>query len=524
MRDINTETLKLTKRAENNTINLVSSFVELGPVIPVLSIPESQVIYGRRGTGKTHILRYLDNSIHNRKECSIYLDMRVIGSTGGIYADERLPLKERATRLLSDTLIAIHERILEKITKAEEPYVTAEILPLLDEFVTSATEVIVDGTVATEKTENTSLSESRSLHMGVKSGSQLTLDSKLSLGIDTKNCESKRTSASGSEKLRVHFGSLNSAASKLIAKLPKQRLWIILDEWSEVPLDLQPFLADLLRRTLFPTPGVAIKIAAIAQRSNFRIPDGNSTYIGLEPGADVAGSLNLDEFLVFDNEAPRAMEFFGTMLHRHLKSISDDQDIFSSKYPEPRNLINDLFTQINAFEEFVRASEGVPRDAINILSLAAQRADKSKISVPDVRIAAKNWYSRYKSKAIASRQEAIELLNWIIDEVIQHRQAKAFLVPSDLNNDLIDFLYDARVLHILREGISAQDIPGKRFNVYSIDYGCYVDLINTIKAPKGLFQADDNEKYSEVPQNDYRSIRRAILDIQDFKRRTHSLF
>ncbi|WP_055553782.1 hypothetical protein [Streptomyces sp. NBRC 110028] len=37
-------------------------------------------------------------------------------------------------------------------------------------------------------------------------------------------------------------------------------------------------------------------------------------------------------------------------------------------------------------------------------------------------------------------------------------------------------LFDARVLHIVRRGYSAQDQPGERFDVWVIDYGAYVDL------------------------------------------------
>ncbi|MNJ76232.1 hypothetical protein D3C77_734650 [compost metagenome] len=43
--------------------------------------------------------------------------------------------------------------------------------------------------------------------------------------------------------------------------------------------------------------------------------------------------------------------------------------------------------------------------------------------------------------------------------------------------------------------------------------------MNTVKAPKGLFEADFDESagYVEVPATDYRSIRRAILDVQKFE-------
>ena len=47
-----------------------------------------------------------------------------------------------------------------------------------------------------------------------------------------------------------------------------------------------------------------------------------------------------------------------------------------------------------------------------------------------------------------------------------------------------------------------------------IDYGCYVDLVNTTKAPIGLFESDD-DGFVEVPRDDYRSIRRAILRPED---------
>jgi hypothetical protein len=52
---------------------------------------------------------------------------------------------------------------------------------------------------------------------------------------------------------------------------------------------------------------------------------------------------------------------------------------------------------------------------------------------------------------------------------------------------------------------------------------CYVDLINTAKAPQGLlpFQNELGEsQLIEVPPDDYRAIRRAILDLGEFEK-TH---
>jgi hypothetical protein len=72
----------------------------------------------------------------------------------------------------------------------------------------------------------------------------------------------------------------------------------------------------------------------------------------------------------------------------------------------------------------------------------------------------------------------------------------------------------------LKRNISAPDKPGLRYDSYKLDYGCYVDLVATSKGPIGLLpyvdEEDDELKYIEVPPDDYRSIRRAILDLDDF--------
>ncbi len=139
--------------------------------------------------------------------------------------------------------------------------------------------------------------------------------------------------------------------------------------------------------------------------------------------------------------------------------------------------------------------------------------------MPNIRQAAKKWYNQDKEASVKSYKEARNLLNWIIDTVIGERHARAFLLQSDENHELIDFLYDARVLHIIKQSVSSRDTPGIRYNVYSIDYGCYVDLINTSRNPKGLFEVEDENgenDFCKVPQNDYRSIRRAILNMAEF--------
>jgi hypothetical protein len=75
------------------------------------------------------------------------------------------------------------------------------------------------------------------------------------------------------------------------------------------------------------------------------------------------------------------------------------------------------------------------------------------------------------------------------------------------------------VLHVIKRGVSANDRPGVRFDVFTLDFGCYVELISTTAAPEGLFEVEDGDRGAEfvvVPKDDYRSIRRAVLELGTF--------
>lgn len=260
-------------------------------------------------------------------------------------------------------------------------------------------------------------------------------------------------------------------------------------------------------------PKVIVKIAAIEQRSSFVIRRDSGDYIGLELGADISADLNLDDFLVFDYDEDKATSFFKELIYKNYCALAGGGAEASSS----SELSGLIFTEKRAVEEFTRAVEGVPRDALNLVSKIVTKAYGKKAGVDDVRRAALDWYTQDKVNVVNSSPELHRVLNHIVDEVIGNRRARAFLFPSNFRHQLIDSLYDARVLHLLKKNISSRDEPGKRYDVWKIDYGCYVDLIRTQKAPMGLLP-DEPGEFIEVPTDDYRSIRRAVLLPEDLER------
>ncbi len=510
--------IQFQKRAERaGDDKLIETFVDAAPLLASVSTTDNQVIFGRRGTGKTHIFKYLDDSIRRNGDLSIYLDLRSVGSNSSVYNDRQRTHAQRATPLLLDVLQALHEALLEVAIDNAEEVDLSKLGPELDQLSEAISTVEVVGSV--ERSVENSCTDNQQSQVEI--GVDLNLDAPKfsakatgSSGITSSNKEV--LTRSGDEFFYVKFGAVQNRLKAVLGRLGARRVWLLLDEWAEVPLDIQPYLADLLRRCVLPLPQMTLKIAAIEHRSNMIIRR-QGEYIGIELGADAGGDVNLDDFMVLDNDASRAKQFFSALLFKHYRATDGLSPNIGPQSPE--EFINQTFTQITAFEEFVRAVEGVPRDAVYLASTVATLAYGRLISVQDVRDAARTWYHRDKATVLRSAPEMNDLLHWITEEVIAHRRARAFLLTSNLRFPLIDTLFDSRLLHVLKKNISSQDNPGTRYDVYKLDYGCYVELISTSRAPGGLLPSDDGEaaRYVDVPPDDYRSIRSAILDLTTFE-------
>jgi Cdc6-like AAA superfamily ATPase len=72
---------------------LIETFVDVG-VLPQLENRNNQILYGRRGTGKTHVLRVLGTRLAAAGHAVLYIDARVLGSTTQ-FSDANIPMSTR---------------------------------------------------------------------------------------------------------------------------------------------------------------------------------------------------------------------------------------------------------------------------------------------------------------------------------------------------------------------------------------------------------------------------------------------
>ncbi len=262
-----------------------------------------------------------------------------------------------------------------------------------------------------------------------------------------------------------------------------------------------------------PLPNVALKIAALEHRSDFGINTKNGS-LGFEIGADISASLDIDDYYVFDRNPEGITDAFSDILVRHLASDLGAERLVELGISDGKRLASRLFTERKVFQELVRAAEGVARDLINIFSKAyfiAQRKHRDKVDREAVLEAARQWFEQDKERNLTDELRSV--LRRITDEVIGTRKARSFLLPRELrSNPLIQQLFDLRVLHLVARGYADKDTPGVRYDIYALDYGTYVDLMNTSKKPDlGFDLANGDSSEYVVPFDDKRSIRRIIL-------------
>jgi hypothetical protein len=489
---------------------LQASFVDVG-LVPQLETINNQIAFGRRGTGKTHVLKILESNIRKDPTAvALYIDARSLGSSAQ-FLDSSLPMQHRCTSLFRDFLAEINNALLQYVVEHESDE-TAYLLQQLSDFASAATKPTAVETAATlTAREKSSQAEIASANLEIAAAP------KAGATFSSGSTREMETTRSGSLSLedKIIFPDITSPLTAILSK-GGLSLWILLDEWSSLPSDIQPYLAELMKRSLLPNSRICIKIAALEYRSNFGIRRQRGQFTGFELGGDLSAALDLDDYYVFDRNPEQLTAAFEELLYLHLKSeLPEDYLASKLEISAAKDLTRNLFTDREVFQELVRASEGIARDLINIFTVAffsALKQAKTKIDKRTVVEAARQWYEQDKQQGLS--EELHSILGRIMGEVIGKKRTRSFMVERRLErNENLQGLFDARVIHLVRRGYADKENPGVRYNIYTLDYGTYVDLLATKSAPEGFInsESENNDPDLIVPFDDKRSIRRVIL-------------
>jgi hypothetical protein len=480
LNQINRVWTALARRAERvpDEERLHSAFVE-ADCFSAACGRESGVIFGRRGAGKTHTLLEMARRVREDGGIAVFVDMRALGSNAGIYDNPQTPFASRASRLLVDLVEAIHEHLFQ-MAVAEGPDGLSDNLhrlgPALDLLGEAATQIRVTGTLTVNHGANAKVASTTSRKAAARLARRgLQVDAELDSGTQRDAGVSVEVSRQGTEEFYLHMGQMERAVRHVYRALGGRELWLLLDEWSEgVPLELQPVLADLLRRSFLRSAGVTVKTMAIEHRSQFRKRTASGGYVGLELGADTAETVVLDASLTIGEDSGRACEFLRSMLGEHFLQVARELGQVPADLTGAQVIAASF--QPNAFETLVLASEGNPRDAMNLVSKAARSARGNPVSERDVLLAARDYFWNTKHKNIEGERATENLFRRLITHSLERRR-RTFLVDRlDEQRGLYNRLYDQRLIHLIRSGIRITAGSGV-YDGYAVDFGSYADRV-----------------------------------------------
>ena len=474
------------------------------------------VIYGRRGSGKTHLLRALQEQLINEFEAKrnfpIYVDLRriipLLSSDKSSPDAEAILIFKYLTQELAHTIAANPAFILQRNELDNSNKLSLELNSKISIDTLKKIYLEFDGKKFIKPTLLT-VSEEEIKSLGANG--TLSLNPAASASAD----QTKKVASISNQDSYISILDITNHLEELIEKLSLRRITILIDEWSEVDNDVQLFLAELIKKS-FSAIKISTKIAAIPNRTNLGIKK-EQKFFGLEDGGDIFG-YPLDTRYVFEVNKTQTRDFFNDLLFRHLSAVDEHSinRLLKDNKTTKEKTIN-LFLANVALSEILVACAGIPRDFINLFInsydsfLISSSKEAKRISVKNLRLANAKWYETDKKEQVDKHHIERQLLTEIVKEVIEKKKSMHFLIPEKhAKNKYLQILIDLRVIHLRKSGYSHQDHSGSSYNVYSVDYGCY----NSLNISKNQL---DTSALDKINLKDLRAIRRISLEDSFFQ-------
>ncbi len=485
---------------------IVRSFVDMGH-LQRLRNHTAQYVEGRRGTGKTHLLSYfcecVNGNVAQDHEVAVFVDARAL-KLEDAGTDESTP-RHQAKVLYRELVLALM-RGLESFAAAalwqggvrgaldRQAKRSREALQELEKVVTLG---LARPVAAAKKREEADSLQSRAggadLSLGLDPAKLLDGRASVKAGVEQK--ASRHAVVEQQFEYRVAYAEVARALEQFLEINGLVRCYVVIDEWSSIPRAVQPWFAEAIKRSFFPSPRLVLKVGTLPFQTRFGTleegkGDGERMTVGFERNGDIFQGLDLDDDLVFVKNPERSLALFRCLLHNHL-TYALEKTGGAPKQPTSAEAMVDAFFTEKAFPRLLAYAHGNARDFLTLFRksfLYFRDGSADQIGTPHVDRAAKD-FALEKLDGIKEHAVAYACFNDIVSRVLHAQKSNGFLVDADLaSNETLLFLVHNRVLHVWDRSYSSPNHAGKRFLVLSIDF-CL--LSDHLKAPnyRKIFEA-----------------------------------
>jgi Cdc6-like AAA superfamily ATPase len=490
----------LADRAEEIT-NPTAAYVDTA-FLATLQNKRNQIIFGRRGTGKTHLLRRLQDELYARfgqlRMVPAYIDGATLAGSISPYNDPAaialglyVELVRRTVRELSLFINGqLRPSLLDRIllsARRDQLGQMRDMASRLDRLLTQGKVRMLPMGEATAEFENLDEAVSRR-RLAIGGNAAATLSDPRTVGIKLEASAERDLSRTATQvetrkiagETYLPFADITELIRRMLATIGDSSLVVLIDEWSSLGDEqVQPLLAQLLRLTA--RGGICLKLACVPGRTKFFLHGADERHnpIGLEIGDDITADVDLDSVVFVDNDIQQLTAFFMSLLQHHLGSVVPK--ISQASFDEfSTYVLKKKMDDSHVFAELCHASSAVPRDFINIFRQATimqQSSASAQMTVANVRSAARNVYEGKRSNLAGTRSDELRLLDRIYRKVVIGQSSYFFLLEASLvDHPRIMELFTARLIH--RTSATWLDPSAlKSYVYYMVDYGTSIELL-----------------------------------------------
>lgn len=507
----------------------------------------NQILFGRRGTGKTMLLRNILCDGRPYNPSSDYIAIMI--QTPDFLRSPETFMKDSSTHRarvyfreflhqVADQIIDIGDEILKDENlltrlgiknRAKREILSDRILTLYNVLKYGVPIYRYDTATFNEHFENFGQNKETDEHeteAGIKNNAEINIKgvhgevgAKMGTSLHKISEQAQKQTVLDKEDFSADFDfgipEIRSKFKDILEMLESHHVVILLDEWQAINFDCQFEFAELLKRCFFGIDCISFKIAAYRHVCQFNNGATRHNFRGLELGQDIADA--------GDTDLPAAenytKEFFFNMLYRRLlfkepllESFYGPPDKFDYKY-----LMSDIFHNEHAADMLVRGCHGISRDFIKTFNIAAgymgDDVARSKITLEHV-----NRAHGESSKEIQGNVHAADDVGGLLFEIVKphvHRTGAPYFFLSQLNHQwdsLLSELVEKRALHVIPSSNmpNGADVEWRGFEVA---YGLFHEWRRA-----EMFAAKTNSshmQWSEVRQLKQQNFKDYVLELAE---------
>lgn len=494
-------------------------FVDNG-ILNELDNNANQLIVGRRGTGKTHLLGSFDEMIKSDrdKEISVMISLMKLNRDSSIPENCTIAEYQRihATDLFEDFLKRLFPIFLDEadsrlqlLAKTISSRDAKRKLSSVNSLLTQLLEVVELGSpveiLKTSKKTIDSIEKNggeagASLSFGIDN-LKPTFSAKASLGGSMTLSEEAKRVIEIHANMKVDFIKARDLILRILDELEVDTMHLLIDEWMELdkrtPSGIQPIFAQLLKKTFFNTNKISVKIASVWHQTTLYDKDDMKKSKGVELKHDLIRAVDLDTAFLMSED--QVCEFCKELLFKRisylfekLDDIKDSEQIAQLCRDEVIDdiFVTELFDSFPNFRAFIIASHGIPRDLMNIFHKCSLRIKRNFenycIDHEVIYSEARNTYNTDKRKTIRPNSEAQRLLQ-MVNKYMENSGRRLFIVKNAFVplSEALQKLVDEELVHQLPSSVTPREVKDSH-KTFLIDFGNYVDWIETRKRDMGV--------------------------------------